>query len=71
MYKITQDMHFRLSLIQYAEKYGVIKAAIKYKTNRQYIYRWEKGAFQKTSSSPQPAYTGRNKAYLRYTQTQS
>ena len=42
MYKITQDMHFRLSLIQYAEKYGVTKAAIKYKTNRQYIHRWKR-----------------------------
>ena len=39
---ITQDMRFRLSLIRYAEKYGVTKAAIKYKTNRQYIYRWKK-----------------------------
>ena len=39
MHKITQAMHFRLSLIQYAHKYGVIKAAIKYKTNRQYVYR--------------------------------
>ena len=41
MNKITQNMYFRLSLIQYAEKYGVTKAAIKYKTNRQYIYRWK------------------------------
>ncbi len=41
MASITQDMRFRLSLIQYAEKYGVTKAAIKYKTNRQYIYRWK------------------------------
>ena len=40
MKSITQDMKYRLSLIQYAEKYGVTKAAIKYKTNRQYIYRW-------------------------------
>ena len=39
---ITQDMRFRLSLISYAEKYGVSKAAIKYKTNRQYIYRWKR-----------------------------
>ena len=39
---ITQDMRFRLSLINYAEKYGVSKAAIKYKTNRQYIYRWKR-----------------------------
>lgn len=37
---ITQDVRFRLSLIRYAQKFGVTKAAIKYKTNRQYIYRW-------------------------------
>lgn len=41
MASITQDMRYRLSLIKYAEKYGVTKAAIKYKTNRQYIYRWK------------------------------
>ena len=39
MASITQDMRFRLSLIRYAEKYGVTSAAIKYKTNRQYVYR--------------------------------
>ena len=42
MNSITQDMHYRLSLITYAKKHGVTKAAIKYKTNRQYIYRWLK-----------------------------
>ncbi len=42
MNTITQDMRFRLSLIHYADKYGVTKAARKYKTNRQYIYRWKK-----------------------------
>jgi transposase InsO family protein len=42
MNKITQDMRFRQSLLNYAEKNGVTKAAIKYKTNRQYIYRWRK-----------------------------
>lgn len=42
MDSITQDMKFRLSLIKYAEKYGVTRAAIKYKTNRQYIYRWKR-----------------------------
>lgn len=42
MANITQDMRYRLSLIHYAEKYGVSKAAIKYKTNRQYIYRWKR-----------------------------
>lgn len=41
MASITQDMKYRLSLINYAEKYGVRKATIKYKTNRQYIYRWK------------------------------
>ena len=40
MASITQDMRYRLSLIKYARKYGVSKAAVKYKTNRQYIYRW-------------------------------
>lgn len=42
MTTITQDMRYRLSLINYAEKYGVTKAAVKYKTNRQYIYRWKR-----------------------------
>lgn len=39
MASITQDMKYRLSLIRYSEKYGVSKAAVKYKTNRQYICR--------------------------------
>lgn len=42
MASITQDMKFRLSLIKYSYKYGVTKAAVKYKTNRQYIYRWRR-----------------------------
>ena len=42
MDKITQDMRFRQSLLKYAEKYVVTKAAIKYKINRQYVYRWRK-----------------------------
>ena len=42
MNKITQTMLFRQSLINYAIKKGVTKAAIKYRTNRQYIYRWLK-----------------------------
>lgn len=42
MATITQDMRYRLSLIKYAERFGVTKAAIKYKTNRQYIYRWKR-----------------------------
>lgn len=42
MKSITQDMLFRQSLLNYVKKHGVTKAAIKYKTNRQYIYRWKK-----------------------------
>lgn len=41
MASITQDMRYRLSLIKFAERYGVTSAAVKYKTNRQYIYRWK------------------------------
>ena len=42
MKTVTQTMLYRQAIIQYAEKYGVTKAAIRYKTNRQYIYRWRK-----------------------------
>ena len=41
MASITQDMRFRLSLIKYTERFGVSNAARKYKTNRQFIYRWK------------------------------
>ena len=42
---VTQTILYRQALIEYSEKYGVTKAAIRairYKTNRQYIYRWLK-----------------------------
>ena len=42
MNKITQTMLFRQALINYASKKGVTTAAIRYKTNRQYVYRWLK-----------------------------
>ena len=42
MASIIQDMRFRQSLINYSKKHGVTAAAIKYRTNRQYIYRWSK-----------------------------
>lgn len=42
MNKITQTARYRQALLKYAEKYGVTKAAIRYRTNRQYIYRWKK-----------------------------
>ena len=35
-------MRFRQALIEYSLKYGVTKAAIRYKVNRQYVYRWRK-----------------------------
>ena len=42
MNTITQTARYRQSLILYAQKHGVTKAAIHYHTNRQYIYRWMK-----------------------------
>ena len=54
MTNITQDMRYRLSLIKYAEKYGVTKAAIRYKTNRQYIYRWKRRFDGSLESSRRP-----------------
>ena len=40
MDKITQTARYRQALIKYAEKYGATKAARRYHTNRQYVYRW-------------------------------
>lgn len=34
-------MQFRKSLLTYAERFGVTKAAVKFKVNRQYVYRWK------------------------------
>ena len=42
MSKITQDMRFKQAVIAYSLKFGVTKAAIRYKTTRQNIYRWRK-----------------------------
>ena len=42
MNKITQDMRFKQAVIEYSLKHRVTKAAIRYKTNRQNIYRWRK-----------------------------
>ena len=38
----TQDMKFRQSLMNYAEKYGVSRASLKYDKSRSYIYFWLK-----------------------------
>lgn len=42
MNTITQTMRFRQAIIKESLKNGVTKAAIKYKVNRQYVYRWRK-----------------------------
>lgn len=42
MDKITQTERYRQSLVLYAFKYGVTKAAVRYHTDRQYVYRWMK-----------------------------
>ena len=42
MSKISQKERYKQSLIKYAVKYGVAKAAARYATNRQYVYRWMK-----------------------------
>jgi len=41
MKSVTQDMRFRQSLMQYAEKYGVSRASRKYNKSRSYIYFWQ------------------------------
>jgi len=40
MNKITQDMLLKQVVIEYSFTRGVAKAAIRYKTSRQNIYRW-------------------------------
>ena len=42
MNKITQDTRFKQVVIEYSYKHRVTKAAIRYKTSRQNIYRWRK-----------------------------
>lgn len=36
---ITEEMHYRQKLCEFAKKYGVTKAARRYHTNRQFVYR--------------------------------
>ena len=37
---ITQKLKYKQSVIKFSYKYGVTKAAIKFKENRRTIYRW-------------------------------
>ena len=39
---VSQTMLFRQALVKYALKYGVTASAVKYRVNRQYVYRWKK-----------------------------
>ena len=39
MKSITEEMRFRQRLCEYAKKHGVTKAARRYHTNRQFVYR--------------------------------
>lgn len=40
MNNITQDILYKQSVVEYSLKYGVTKAAIRYKQHRKTIYRW-------------------------------
>ncbi len=40
MNSITQDILYKQSVVKYSYKYGVTKAAIKFKMHRKTIYRW-------------------------------
>jgi len=42
MNSITQDMKYRQSMMNYAEKNGVSKTSRKYNKTRSYIYFWLK-----------------------------
>ena len=39
MKSITQDIKYYQTILSYADKHGVTKVAIKYRTYRQFIYR--------------------------------
>ena len=39
MNSITEEMRYRQRLCEYAVKHGVTKAARRYQTNRQFVYR--------------------------------
>lgn len=40
MKSITQDLRYKQSVIKYSQKYGVTKAAIRFREHRKTIYRW-------------------------------
>ena len=38
---ISQDLRYRESVVKYAQKYGITKAAVKYRLTRDFVYRWK------------------------------
>ena len=78
---ITQDMRYRQSLMQYAEKYGVSRASRKYNKSRSYIYFWKTCGtavwnpwplpVPASSQSPKPAHRGRTEAHPGYAKAES
>lgn len=42
MNKIAQKQRFRQAVMEYANKHGVTKAAVRYNVTRQFIYRWKR-----------------------------
>ncbi len=42
MKRVTQDILYRESVVKYALKYGNVAAAIRFRRNRQYVWRWVK-----------------------------
>jgi transposase len=41
MHSVTQDMRYRQSILEYAQKYGISQASRKYNRSRSYIYFWK------------------------------
>ena len=48
---ITEEMRFRQRLCEYAIKYGVTRAARRYQTNRQFVYRQLKNTTEMSVAS--------------------
>ena len=48
---ITEEMRYRERLCLYAMNHGVTKAARRYHTNRQFVYRQYKSSFNKLQPS--------------------
>lgn len=72
MNTITQTMKFRQALVEYSLKHGVTKAAIRYKVNRQYVYRWRKrydGTVQSLADKSHRPYHHPNWCYIKKVDT--